>query len=91
MTSIAPRRDCPECGREIAVVSGRYARHDPPRRRRGAPLVSCPGSQTAAATTFVAPDRLGTISVFELLEGAVPGPAKGAIQDPLFPRPVVAF
>ncbi|MFI9586067.1 hypothetical protein ACIHCQ_30470 [Streptomyces sp. NPDC052236] len=25
----APRRLCPVCRREIAVVAGRYARHDP--------------------------------------------------------------
>jgi hypothetical protein len=29
MSSIAPRRICPHCRRDIAVVSGRFARHDP--------------------------------------------------------------
>ena len=81
-------------------MSGRYARHDPPRRRRhgaqrryAVPLISCPGSHTAPSAVVLAPDRLGTISVFELLEGAVPGPAMAAsgIQDPLFSKPIVAF
>ncbi|MGW5231988.1 hypothetical protein ACWEQU_06755 [Streptomyces nodosus] len=39
------RRKCPECRREIAVVAGRFARHDPPAARRGGELVSCPGSR----------------------------------------------
>lgn len=38
----APRHECPVCDRDIAVVGGRYARHDPPRR--GPKLLSCDGS-----------------------------------------------
>lgn len=88
MASIAPRRECPECGREIAVVAGRFARHDPARRLRGAPLISCAGSHTAPPSTFLSPDRFGTISVFELLEGSLSEAAIRAlaIQDPLFPQ-----
>ena len=89
-SSIAPRRECPECGREIAVVGGRYARHDPPNRPRGGgPLVSCLGSHTAPPSTFLSPDRYGTISVFELLERTLSQDAIRAqqIQDPLFPKP----
>ncbi|GAA0405179.1 hypothetical protein [Streptomyces luteireticuli] len=44
----APRRTCPVCSREIAVVGGRYARHDPPGRRVSYDLVSCPGSRRSA-------------------------------------------
>ncbi|MEV4334541.1 hypothetical protein AB0K02_29125 [Streptomyces sp. NPDC049597] len=44
----APRRLCPECRREIAVVAGRFARHDPAGARSGAELVSCPGSRRQA-------------------------------------------
>ncbi|MFC5719078.1 hypothetical protein ACFP1Z_02625 [Streptomyces gamaensis] len=44
----APRRTCPVCAREIAVVGGRYARHDPPGRRVSYELVSCPGSRRSA-------------------------------------------
>ncbi|WP_454606500.1 hypothetical protein [Streptomyces tendae] len=40
-----PRRRCPECRREIAVVGGRFARHDPPGTRQSGELVSCPGSR----------------------------------------------
>ncbi|PIM67572.1 hypothetical protein CTU88_37005 [Streptomyces sp. JV178] len=40
------RRSCPECRREIAVVAGRFARHDPPGVSRE--LVSCPGSRRQA-------------------------------------------
>ncbi|MFF7141286.1 hypothetical protein [Streptomyces nodosus] len=39
------RRKCPECRREIAVVAGRFARHDPPGARHNGELVSCPGSR----------------------------------------------
>lgn len=93
MASIAPRRECPECGREIAVVSGRFARHDPARRLRGGPLVSCLGSHTAPPSTFLSPDRMGTISVFELLaDGSLSEAAIRAlgIQDALFPKPFTA-
>ena len=42
------RRNCPECRREIAVVAGRFARHDPPGARDSGELVSCPGSRRQA-------------------------------------------
>ncbi|MGX1313848.1 hypothetical protein RKD24_003967 [Streptomyces calvus] len=42
------RRPCPECRREIAVVAGRYARHDPPGARGSGELTSCPGSRRPA-------------------------------------------
>ncbi|WP_171164161.1 hypothetical protein [Streptomyces sp. I05A-00742] len=44
----APRRTCPVCSREIAVVGGRYARHDPPGRRISFEFISCPGSRRSA-------------------------------------------
>lgn len=40
------RRSCPVCLREIAVVAGRFARHDPPGA--SGDLVSCPGSRKPA-------------------------------------------
>ena len=40
------RRSCPECRREIAVVAGRFARHDPPGA--SGELVSCHGSRRPA-------------------------------------------
>ncbi|MFC7304428.1 hypothetical protein ACFQVC_09420 [Streptomyces monticola] len=43
--SSSPRRACPECTREIAVVAGRLSRHDPPPGTGRAHLVSCPGSK----------------------------------------------
>ncbi|MDH6607992.1 hypothetical protein M2164_003627 [Streptomyces sp. SAI-208] len=42
------RRLCPECRREIAVVAGRFARHDPPGARERGGLVSCSGSRRQA-------------------------------------------
>ncbi|MFI8190840.1 hypothetical protein ACIF8T_18845 [Streptomyces sp. NPDC085946] len=42
------RRACPVCRREIAVVAGRYARHDPPGARASGELTSCPGSRRHA-------------------------------------------
>ncbi|MBJ6644428.1 hypothetical protein DD630_20065 [Streptomyces sp. BSE7F] len=42
------RRPCPECRREIAVVAGRYARHDPPGALGSGELTSCPGSRRLA-------------------------------------------
>ncbi|MGI5410496.1 hypothetical protein ACQEV9_27405 [Streptomyces chartreusis] len=42
------RRSCPECRRDIAVVAGRFARHDPPGAREHGELVSCPGSRRQA-------------------------------------------
>ncbi|MZD03606.1 hypothetical protein GTW43_00695 [Streptomyces sp. SID5785] len=44
----ARRRSCPECRRDIAVVGGRFARHDPPGARAAGELVSCPGSRRPA-------------------------------------------
>ncbi len=45
----SPRRTCPVCAREIAVVGGRFARHDPPGRRVVTyELISCPGSRRSA-------------------------------------------
>ncbi|MFD7710984.1 hypothetical protein ACFV6E_27410 [Streptomyces sp. NPDC059785] len=66
------RRSCPECRREIAVVAGRFARHDPPGARESAELVSCPGSRRqaelgAAQPTldgYVVPDFPGQLSLF---------------------------
>ncbi|WP_078508376.1 hypothetical protein [Streptomyces zinciresistens] len=67
-----PRRSCPECRREIAVVAGRLARHDPPGARETAELVSCPGSRRhvqLGATQpsldgYVVPDFPGQMSLF---------------------------
>ncbi|KUN26470.1 hypothetical protein AQJ23_15000 [Streptomyces antibioticus] len=42
------RRNCPECQREIAVVAGRFARHDPPGARESGELTSCAGSRRHA-------------------------------------------
>jgi len=66
------RRSCPECRREIAVVAGRFARHDPPGARSAGELVSCPGSrrlaQVDAAQTaldgYVVPEFAGQLSLF---------------------------
>ncbi|WP_433549216.1 hypothetical protein ACQPZG_32245 [Streptomyces sp. CA-294286] len=44
----SPRRACPVCRRDIAVVAARFARHDPPGARGSTELISCPGSQTTA-------------------------------------------
>ncbi|MFF4347893.1 hypothetical protein [Streptomyces sp. NPDC001530] len=49
------RRNCPECRREIAVVAGRFARHDPPGARGSGELVSCPGSRRQAQLGVVQP------------------------------------
>ncbi|MGW2934218.1 hypothetical protein ACWDA7_20740 [Streptomyces sp. NPDC001156] len=49
------RRNCPECRREIAVVAGRFARHDPPGARASGGLVSCPGSRRLAQTDAAQP------------------------------------
>ncbi|TXJ75164.1 hypothetical protein E2C11_24325 [Streptomyces lavendulae] len=66
------RRTCPVCHREIAVVAGRFARHDPPAAREGARLVSCEGSRRqaqlgAAQSTldgYVVPDFPGQLPLF---------------------------
>jgi hypothetical protein len=53
------RRLCPECRREIAVVAGRFARHDPPGARERGQLVSCPGSRRQAELAAVQPSLDG--------------------------------
>ncbi|MYY10945.1 hypothetical protein GT204_19040 [Streptomyces sp. SID4919] len=66
------RRVCPECRREIAVVAGRFARHDPPGARGAGSLLSCPGSRRQAqlgATQphldeYVLPDFPGQLPLF---------------------------
>ncbi|MEU4142298.1 hypothetical protein [Streptomyces parvulus] len=72
MASTSRRRICPECRREIAVVAGRYARHDPPGARDGNELVSCPGSRRTAQLEaaqpsldgYVVPDFPGQLPLF---------------------------
>jgi hypothetical protein len=64
MSSRAPRRHCQACERSIAVVGGRFARHDPPDR--GPELLSCSGSLTKAPI-LDEPDRAGTPSLFDVL------------------------
>lgn len=67
-----PRRRCPECQREIAVVAGRFARHDPPGTRGNGEFVSCPGSRRQAhlgaaqpsLDGYVLPDFPGQMSLF---------------------------
>ncbi|MGW2524186.1 hypothetical protein ACWC09_45895 [Streptomyces sp. NPDC001617] len=66
------RRRCPECRREIAVVAGRFARHDPPGARENGALVSCPGSRSQARLDasqpsldgYVVPELPGQMSLF---------------------------
>ncbi|MFD4573794.1 hypothetical protein ACFWNK_14915 [Streptomyces sp. NPDC058417] len=66
------RRTCPECRREIAVVAGRFARHDPPGARQDGGLTSCPGSRRTAQLGaaqpaldgYVVPDVPGQLSLF---------------------------
>ncbi|MCS0602930.1 hypothetical protein NX794_17165 [Streptomyces sp. LP11] len=53
------RRTCPVCRREIAVVAGRFARHDPPGARGNGELVSCTGSRQAAQLGAVQPSLDG--------------------------------
>ncbi|MFH9547045.1 hypothetical protein OHS71_17190 [Streptomyces sp. NBC_00377] len=53
------RRTCPVCRRDIAVVAGRFARHDPPGARETGGLVSCPGSRSAAQLGAVQPSLDG--------------------------------
>ncbi|MBH5336532.1 hypothetical protein IHE55_17835 [Streptomyces pactum] len=62
----SPRRACPVCTRRIAVVGGRFARHDPPGRRSGFDLVSCPGSRRIAPLLQEPP-------LFDGTEPPVPG------------------
>ncbi|GAB2974081.1 hypothetical protein [Streptomyces flaveus] len=66
------RRNCPECRREIAVVAGRFARHDPPGARESGQLMSCPGSRRQAQLgavqpgldEYVVPDFPGQLPLF---------------------------
>ncbi|MFE0510469.1 hypothetical protein [Streptomyces sp. NPDC058964] len=53
------RRTCPVCRREIAVVAGRFARHDPPAARGSGELVSCAGSRRQAQLEAVQPSLDG--------------------------------
>ncbi|MCZ9353325.1 hypothetical protein NGM36_26780 [Streptomyces mutabilis] len=55
------RRICPECRREIAVVAGRYARHDPPGVQGSGELVSCAGSRRPAQLGAVQPSLDGYV------------------------------
>ncbi|MFF1485575.1 hypothetical protein ACIGZH_17025 [Streptomyces sp. NPDC058319] len=55
----ARRRACPVCRREIAIVAGRFARHDPPGARESGELVSCPGSRRTAQLGAVQPSLDG--------------------------------
>ncbi|GHB00829.1 hypothetical protein GCM10010512_35250 [Streptomyces thermoviolaceus subsp. thermoviolaceus] len=66
------RRHCPECRREIAVVAGRFARHDPPGARENGELTSCPGSRRTVPSDAAQPT----------LDGYVVPPFPG--QLPLF-------
>ncbi|MCX5388257.1 hypothetical protein OOJ98_33905 [Streptomyces sp. NBC_00083] len=45
--SVSPRRTCPSCGRSVAVVAGKFVRHDP-RSHEGVELVLCAGSKRRA-------------------------------------------
>jgi hypothetical protein len=80
LSSIAPRRPCTDCGRSIAVVAGRFARHDPVDR--GAVLLSCRGSLTPAPM-HNQPDAAGTPSLFDLVDEAefalLLAPEEGAV------------
>lgn len=86
MSSIAPRRICEHCGRSIAVISGRFARHDP--IDRGPILLSCHGS-LQQAPIWDLPDRSGTRSLLDLLaeqdEDQADETDAVAIQEALFP------
>ncbi|MFC3576842.1 hypothetical protein ACFOZ0_26900 [Streptomyces yaanensis] len=55
------RRNCPECRREIAVVAGRFARHDPAGARSSGTLVSCPGSRRLADADATQPTLDGYV------------------------------
>lgn len=72
MPTTTRRRNCPECRRDIAVVAGRFARHDPPGSRAAGELVSCPGSRR--------PAQLGAVQ--DALDGYVVPHVPG--QMPLF-------
>ncbi|MEU6364828.1 hypothetical protein ABZ876_03535 [Streptomyces sp. NPDC046931] len=57
----SPRRSCPECHREIAVVAGRFARHDPPGARADGVLASCGGSRRLAQADAAQPTLDGYV------------------------------
>lgn len=59
--SASRRRNCPECRRDIAVVAGRFARHDPPGARSAGELVSCPGSRRPAQLGAAQPSLDGYV------------------------------
>ncbi|MGW2814457.1 hypothetical protein [Streptomyces sp. WM6378] len=48
MPSVSPRRSCPSCGRAVAVVAGKFVRHDPRTRELSGELTLCPGSKRRA-------------------------------------------
>ncbi|MEU3371394.1 hypothetical protein ABZ734_13075 [Streptomyces sp. NPDC006660] len=60
-SSASPRRSCPFCGRDVAVVAGRFVRHDP-RTRGAGELTLCPGSKRGAP----APPTQATLDGFTL-------------------------
>jgi hypothetical protein len=49
------------CHRDIAVVAGRFARHDPPGARASGELVSCAGSRRQAHVGAVQPSLDGYV------------------------------
>jgi hypothetical protein len=49
------------CHRDIAVVAGRYARHDPPGARENGGLVSCAGSRQQAQLGALQPSLDGYV------------------------------
>ncbi|GAB1337193.1 hypothetical protein ACE1SV_37830 [Streptomyces sp. E-15] len=49
------------CHRDIAVVAGRFARHDPPGARESGDLVSCAGSRSQAHIGAVQPSLDGYV------------------------------
>ncbi|WP_308296242.1 hypothetical protein [Streptomyces sp. ISL-96] len=54
-SSASPRRPCPFCGREVAVVAGRFVRHDPrTRAASAAELTLCAGSKRGAPAAAAA-------------------------------------
>ena len=55
------RRTCPVCRREIAVVAGRFARHDPPGARATGDLGSWSGSRQQARIGAVQPSVDGYV------------------------------
>jgi hypothetical protein len=58
------RRTCPVCRRDIAVVAGRFARHDPPGARESGELISCAGSRRRAQLDAAQP----TLDVYALAD-----------------------